>query len=541
MKSSADRILDYALGRHFSMEPTIDLSERIAQRWAEGEGGSLQPDELQALGSSTKPKAIRGGHRTGLGHWRGWILAAACLLLLWAAAALLPTAPRLVSDPGPAQPRPWQVQLSEPIDLYRGPESKALRSSTILAGDTLFMAETSPELSLGAGLTLTARGPALFSIERLHGALQIAPLAGELTLAGQPGLAWALNGVALSFEAPSRLSLQLAGSFSPAPRDWTPSGVLAFLREEREADQALLLMLTSGQLGRGIGDNANLLGTGEELILVGGEVLSEEVWRRAQGLIRDIAPSGPGDMVAANYWSPERAREQSQQFAEMIAEEPALWGVLGAALRGRARQGVLNPRFAMALLDLLIYGEEPRAREQARSLWMTDPAAFNPRQVVAMASFGYFEFQRELEAQWALAGEQDWEGLPYAIYAGMEGDARGEQLLDHALRNPEERTLASGEFGLAALALESLGESGAWDLVQDPFEAAFEAALLAGELTRAQQVVLQVEALAALRREPGGKAWVQIFRLATGPLPTKEFSDESSASLRQRLDLALGG
>jgi len=547
-----DRILEYALRQHFAATPPMDLAQDIAQRWSNGEHGSLSAGELGELMRDPGPypsvEAASGPRSASLSDQASrrpyllFALAAAGLISLLLGLREWSTA----GDQRPSispQPSSWQAELQAPMRVLGLPGSASSPSRLLRSGDVVLVSEGNHEVALAQGLQLQLAAPALFRVAEHAGELSLDLFAGEFHLDSAEGTAMSVNGMRVASLAQSRLELRAEGESGPmtqALSDLRAEGLL-----QTRPSPELIVTLESGELQLGSGTEARSLGPGKGVVLFAPQRLADlGAWKDARLALAEIMPMGAEGMTKRVYWSRELALEQAGMLAKLLMQEPALWEVLERELQSALQADQFNRQHASIVLDMLVGAELARPQEMARALWLREPSLFAAPHITRMAQMGHFEFEREVAAQLDLWRQwpEEFEQPPllFAIQAAFVGDDRGREILDLALREPGPELLQSGDLALVALGLEALGESSAWELALDKLEARVEGFLQEGELGAAALLLTRLESLADYRLDPLEHS--RSSGTSELALPADKFIGEpgSPAELRARLRAVIG-
>lgn len=523
-----DRILEYALKAHFAAVPNMDLSQDIAQRWADGDPGSLSAGELRELlmdSSSDSSFAIPiAPSRTSLfaqrSRWPYALFALAAAGLVGLLLGLLDwSPPRPSLSPLAPQPSPWQVELEQPLRVLGLPGAGSSPRRLLRSGDAVWVDQGSHAIALEEGLQLRVDAPALFRVLEHESELSLELLAGGLTLDTTGETPLALNGTPVSTLVASRLELKVLQGAGSDAMELSELHAQSLLQSSGRAE--LSVILESGELQLQTGSKVRSLALGMGVVVLSPDLVVDlAAWSEAKLALAEIMPIGADGMTKRVYWSREMALEQARRLAQLVEEEPGLWDVVERELQGALLHGQLNRLHASVVLDLLVGTQSARPQAVARALWMREPSLYTPAHITQMALSGHFEFQREVAAQldhwrrWPM--EFDEPPLLFATYAALEGDGRGRELLDSTLRAPGKQVLLSGEIALAALGLEALGESSAWELAMDQLEVTVLGLLEEGKLAAAALLLTRLESLADYRESPLEHSW---FLGASDPAP----------------------
>ena len=500
---------------HFRGESQVDLTARITAAWARGVRGSLDPEELfDVLGEGEKPLAgdtpengfPRRERKAAVRQLRPLrVLAAAAGLL-----AALGAAWWWVRSAGPST-QPLAV-ATHAVLLLRGAEGTAERGTTLEPGDSLVVAEVPVELAFASGAVLRIDPVGVLALG----------LAGP----GEPDVILALGAVDLR-GAGADFVLRTDFSSLRIPPD--AAVVAAVVLEEPD----VVARLSPAELGRRLldaGFDAPRLFT---VRVIAGEVelvhaAASEMLTAASGPITLWSRPAPSALTRRQAAELERFDALFEQICVERAELPMkqLWGgyaesslameglseLLADAppLRSRLRERVHHLRaapqtpngFTACVLDFLVQDPADDSLRLARELWLESPDDFREIHVVGFAERGAFEFQRELRAAvgaFEPADAEDDRPVLAAVYLAVRGDDLGRAQLEEALDPASGIAWTSPNYFLAALALDALGEPGAWSDVQSRVRERVEALLEESELVAAADLLLAFEAFHRLR------------------------------------------
>jgi hypothetical protein len=551
VKEHEDRILDYALARHFRGEETVDLSEEIARAWDEGARGSLAPDELEledaleAPATPVTPATPARAPEPASPIARRPLLR---LVPLAAAAAAVAAALFLFGEEDAPEVRSL-VAASRAVGVLDGAGTEH-RSDALAAGESALLLEGEATFVVGSA-QLAVRSPALLRFQHA-GLVDLLVGAVELT-AGTDPMRLETGFAALHVDPGSRVVVELTRGPSEdgSPPELDVALARRALASGIASPRSLRVTVAAGEaeLVRSAG-RSELLDPESGSFVVPSrapEAVSDEDIARFEGLLERLVH----DLEAGPTW--DRVRSQAfarglEQLGDLLTEEEELRALFRQRVLEKRRDGALPPFFTTTLLDFLELDPDPAAFDLARRLWIEEPSAFFPYHVVAFAERGGFEFERELDAMVESWNEdpESWELPPLvpAVHLAFREDARARPLLTAMVAERPRPGYTKGwevaDQILAAVGLDALGDTDVWDDVLDGLAHDVEMLVEQGETIEAARIVLTLEVIVA-RLRASGVPELTGLGLALRVVPLKAEDPGDPGDLLVRLEEARNG
>ena len=518
-----DRILEFALHRHFGDEEAVDVAARVAKAWERGASGALDEEELEEIRSYVEgPRLVEGRGRPdvvprAVGERKTrrlpWILA-----LALAAAVLCALGLRFLRSPADESPAPSHVVVppflvaEAEVLVLRGPARRQVRAREIERGDALLVLEKPVALAFGAGTTLHAQVPSLLVVDEKEGEPMIAATLGDFTLQTSGLRAHLRTDFAEVALSPSTsMSIEL---FRSDPAATPHLGLDVDLARTLLADfpevRTLRLRVTSGDAAVSTRDVTRLLDASSGSLSIPSRrapVVPETEFARYAKATELLF-----GLVDFPRWSTGLTPDLAlalEDLRGLLERQPALRVEFRERLVEMRKSHDLPRMLTSILLDFLERDEDPEALALASDIWVEEPDRFQIDHVVGFAERGGFEFVRELEQVVDLyrsdpSGLEEPPVFPAAFLA-LCGDDAGRALLTEFAALPESSQVEPGwpdlRHVVAALALEGLGETDRWDRTVEFLATHARALLDVPDEKEALRVVLLLELMTERRAE----------------------------------------
>jgi len=491
MTDPRERILEVALERMFEEERSDEAAERILVAWRRGvtgsglegldpESGSPGPDQDSARNGDAGPgpRPMPHSARPELSiAARTWRAAAAVLLVggalaIWASRESAPNGPHLLADRSVAV-------VDETGELRQARFVRVGQRVVVDGGQAVTF--TWPEATAG----------------QVDGGASRVVASDQTAFEWRPGELLLWDGE-LQVDAPTGpLEMDLRSArVSLLPGTSVVARVASGADDLAGADDALVeslaLSVTSGSASMVYATMEPVLVAGEECELPGDP---EEWWRDSGKPLAALCGELPRLGIAEQGFTPDSWLGLHLQFDRVAGEivarlekDPVTWAVLES--RFRSGRGDEKMDYPGPFVSFLAWEQSNRALELARQIWIESPQSFTEEHLVAFASRGGFEFERELLALIQADPSELGSGLMAAAFFARRGDDVGRPLLSKLadLRRWEGKYGGMGGWVqslLACGALRWLGDSEPWDELQDRLGEVIPAALEEGSVSYA--------------------------------------------------------